>query len=103
MHIRTIGELAAIDVADLRAVFGIKMGEHLHRYANGIDTSPVLAESEEAKGYSNSTTLAKDLTTAEEAYPILLSLADSCASRMRNDGQKATCVSAALLKSLLRT
>lgn len=93
MHIRTIGELAAIDVADLRAVFGVKMGEHLHRFANGIDTSPVLAESEEAKGYGNSTTLATDLTTAEEAYPILLSLADSCASRMRNDGQKATCVS----------
>ena len=77
MHIRTIGELAAMDVADLRAVFGIKMGEHLHRFANGIDTSPVLAESEEAKGYGNSTTLAKDLTTAEEAYPILLSLADT--------------------------
>ena len=102
MHIRTIGELAAIDVADLRAVFGIKMGEHLHRYANGIDTSPVLAESEEAKGYGNSTTLAKDLTTAEEAYPILLSLADSCASRMRNDGQKATCVSVTIRDTAFR-
>ena len=102
MHIRTIGELAATDVADLRTVFGVKMGEHLHRYANGIDTSPVLAESEEAKGYGNSTTLAKDLTTAEEAYPILLSLADSCASRMRNDGQKATCVSVTIRDTAFR-
>ena len=102
MHIYTIGELAAIDVADLRTVFGVKMGEHLHRYANGIDTSPVLAESEEAKGYGNSTTLAKDLTTAEEAYPILLSLADSCASRMRNDGQRATCVSITIRDTAFR-
>ena len=102
MHIRTIGELAAIDVADLRAVFGVKMGEHLHRFANGIDNSHVLAESEEAKGYGNSTTLAKDLTTAEEAYPILLSLADSCASRMRNDGQRATCVSVTIRDTAFR-
>ena len=102
MHIYTIGKLAAIDVADLRTVFGVKMGEHLHRYANGIDTSPVLAESEEAKGYGNSTTLAKDLTTAEEAYPILLSLADSCASRMRNDGQRATCVSVTIRDTAFR-
>ena len=102
MHIYTIGELAATDVADLRTVFGVKMGEHLHRYANGIDTSPVLAESEEAKGYGNSTTLAKDLTTAEEAYPILLSLADSCASRMRNDGQRATCVSVTIRDTAFR-
>ena len=102
MHIRTIGELATIDVADLRTVFGIKMGEHLHRFANGIDNSPVLAESEEAKGYGNSTTLAKDLTTAEEAYPILLSLADSCASRMRNDGQRATCVSVTIRDTAFR-
>ena len=102
MHIRTIGELAAIDVADLRTVFGVKMGEHLHRFSNGIDTSPVLAESEEAKGYGNSTTLANDLTTAEEAYPILLSLADSCASRMRNDGQRATCVSVTIRDTAFR-
>lgn len=102
MHIYTIGELAATDVGDLRTVFGVKMGEHLHRYANGIDTSPVLAESEEAKGYGNSTTLARDLTTAEEAYPILLSLADSCASRMRNDGQKATCISVTIRDTAFR-
>ena len=102
MHIRTIGELAAIDVADLRTVFGVKMGEHLHRFANGIDTSPVLAESEEAKGYGNSTTLATDLTTAEEAYPILLSLADSCTSRMRHDGQRATCVSVTIRDNTFR-
>ena len=102
MHIYTIGELAATDVGDLRTVFGVKMGEHLHRYANGIDTSPVLAESEEAKGYGNSTTLARDLTTAEKAYPILLSLADSCASRMRNDGQKATCISVTIRDTAFR-
>ena len=40
----------------------------------------------EAKGYSNSTTLAQDVRSAEEANRILLALSDSVAARMRADG-----------------
>ena len=90
--IRTIGELAATDSSRLCGIFGTKMGEHLWRYANGIDDSPVVAEAEEAKGYSNSTTLAKDVISFDEAHKILLSLCDSVASRMRRDGRRAYCV-----------
>ena len=77
------------------AVFqkGYKMGDQLHRFANGIDDSPVLEHPEKAKGYSNSTTLENDVTGVEEAYKILLALADSTASRMRADGARAFCVS----------
>ena len=45
--------------------------------------------SREAKGYSNSTTLAQDVRSAEEANRILLALSDSVAARMRADGVRA--------------
>ncbi len=91
-RIETIGALAHTDVETLEKMFGPKMGSHLHRYANGISNSPVLAEPEEAKGYSISTTLEDDVETTEAAYHILLALADSVAARMRADGFKAWCV-----------
>ena len=91
-RIETIGALAHTDVETLEKMFGLKMGRHLHRYANGISNSPVLAEPEDAKGYSISTTLEDDVETTEAAYHILLALADSVAARMRADGFKAWCV-----------
>lgn len=91
-RIETIGALAHTDPAQLERMFGPKMGSHLHRYANGISNSPVLAEPEEAKGYSISTTLEDDVETTEAAHHILLALADSVAARMRADGFKAFCV-----------
>ena len=91
-RIETIGDLAHTDPALLERMFGPKMGRHLHRYANGISNSPVLAEPEEAMGYSISTTLEDDVETAEAAYHILLALADSIAARMRADSFKAFCV-----------
>lgn len=91
-RIETIGALAHTDPEQLTRMFGPKLGSHLHRYANGISNSPVLAEPEEAKGYSISTTLEDDVETAEAAYHILLALADSVAARMRADGFKAFCV-----------
>ena len=91
-RIETIGALAHTDPAQLTRMFDPKMGNHLHRYANGISNSPVLAEPEEAKGYSISTTLEDDVETAEAARHILLALADSVAARMRADGAKTFCV-----------
>ncbi len=91
-RIMTIGDLAHTDPATLEKMFGVKLGSHLHRYANGISNSPVLAEPEEAKGYSISTTLEDDIETADAACHILLSLADSVAARMRADDFKAFCV-----------
>lgn len=91
--IKTVGALAAADLKWLRDYLGEKQGEHLHRYANGIDDSPVLAEPERAKGYSNSITLEEDVVNETEAHKILLALADSVTSRMRADGARAYCVS----------
>ena len=92
-NIKTIGALATVSESWLRSYLGEKQGEHLHRFANGIDDSPVLAEPERAKGYSNSITLEEDVTNDAEAHKILLALADSVTSRMRADGARAYCVS----------
>ena len=90
--ITTVGALAKAELPLVQAIVGRKWGQQLHDYANGIDDSPVLAEGEDAKGYSNSTTLEKDVTTAEEGHRVLLALADSVSSRLRADGVKARCV-----------
>ena len=91
-NIKTVGALAHADPRWLRDYMGEKMGEHLYRYANGVDDSPVLAEPEQAKGYSNSITLEEDVVNETQAHKILLELADSVASRMRADGARAYCV-----------
>ena len=92
-HIRTIGELACSDLRRVQTLVGVKLGRQIHNFANGIDDSPVLAQPEEAKGYSISTTLAEDVTTIAEAHRILLALSDSVAARMRTDGARAYCIS----------
>ncbi|MBP5254256.1 MAG: DNA polymerase IV [Lachnospiraceae bacterium] len=89
LGIRTIGELAGMPVSVLTAHFGAKSGGYMHRAANGIDDSPVETEREDAKSCGNSTTLPYDLTTAEEAYPVLLSLSESVCRRMRKGGVRA--------------
>ncbi len=94
-----IGDVARCDVSLLISIFGEKQGRHLHRYANGIDDSPVNAEPEAAKGYGNSTTLANDITSYAEAEPIILALSDSVASRMRADDVRAYCITVAIRTS----
>lgn len=61
----------------------------LWEYANGIDNCPVDSEPSQAKGIGNSTTLPKDLTTAQEAYPILHQLSSKVGYRLKNAGQSA--------------
>ncbi len=90
--IKTVGDLARLDVQILKALVGTKLGEQLHLFANGIDNSQVTDAPEKAKGYSNSTTLENDVTNTEDAYRILLALADTTTARMRADGARAYCV-----------
>lgn len=87
--IKTAGDLARIAPNNLKAIVGNSHGEALHRYAFGIDDSPVLAVPEEAKGFSISTTLEDNVTDLDAAHAILLALTDSVTMRMRADGAKA--------------
>ena len=101
--IMTIGDLAHADLTRVQKIVGIKMGKHIHDYSNGIDPSPVLAEPEEAKGYSISTTLEDDVRKVSEAYPVLLALADSVTARIRSDGAKAYCVAVTIRDNSFKT
>lgn len=101
--IMTIGDLAHTDLAKVQKIVGMKLGKHIHDYANGIDPSPVLSEPEEAKGYSISTTLEEDVKKAAQAYPVLLALADSVTARIRSDGAKAYCVAVTIRDNSFKT
>ena len=101
--IMTIGDLAHADLARVQKIVGLKMGKHIHDYANGIDPSPVLAEPEEAKGYSISTTLEEDVKKEAQAYPVLLALADSVTARIRSDGAKAYCIAVTIRDNSFKT
>ena len=79
MGLSTIGDLAAADLAWLKAVLK-KQGETLWGFANGIDLSPVLASPAPNKGYGNSTTTPFDVTDTETANLVLLALLQSGAA-----------------------
>lgn len=85
--ISTIGELAAAPVTLLHNVFG-KVGDVLHRFANGLDDSPVMRADEESliKSIGNSTTTPRDLTCTEDVKITLFVLCESVCSRMREHG-----------------
>lgn len=92
LEINTIGDLAVSDREILRTHLK-SHGLLLWEYANGIDSSAVVTEPQEAKGIGNSTTLSKDLTTKEEACKILLLLAESLTARLRRASQRAGMIS----------
>lgn len=90
--IKTIGELAHKQEAEIQRLLGEKAGRQLWQYANGIDDSPVRSQREEAKGFSVETTFEEDIVSMDQALPILLSQCDVVAARMRREGKKCTCV-----------
>ena len=92
LEIYTIGDLANTDPAILELHLK-SHGRKLWEFANGLDDSEVESVRAEAKGVGNSTTLPKDLTTEEEAVPVLKDLAASVGQRLRKAGQKAGMVS----------
>lgn len=102
-RIQTIGDLANLDLPAVQKLVGIKMGQQLHDYANGIDPSPVLSAPEEVKGYHISTTLEEDVITSEQAFAILLALSDSVTARMRTDKAKAYCIAVSIRSNDFKT
>lgn len=92
-QIRTIGDLAHMDLKLLQSIVGVKAGQQYHDFANGIDDSPVVSQSREAKSYSVATTLEENVTSLEQAARILKELSDTVAFRIRRDQARAYCVS----------
>lgn len=102
LEINTIGDLAKADPEILKSHLK-SHGLGLWQYANGIDDSAVESVQAAAKGIGNSHTLSKDATTKEEAYAVLLTLADSVATRLRKTGVYASMVSVEIKDSSFRT
>ena len=92
MGIYTIGDLARADVRILKKRLG-KHGETIWHFANGRNADAVTPEPAENKGYGNSTTTARDVTSREEAAQVFLSLCETVAMRLRRDGKCGSCVS----------
>lgn len=91
--IRTIGELAKANPEWLK-LFLKSHGLLIWNYANGIDYSPVQPQGAlEMKGIGNSTTLSFDLDDRESAQRVLLSLAETVGTRLRQAGMQGRVVS----------
>ena len=82
LGIRSIGQLAAADPHLLKCHLK-KHGEVIWAFANGIDVSVVQSEPPANKGYGNSTTIAFDVCDASTAQLVLLALAETVGTRLR--------------------
>lgn len=92
LGIHTIGELAKSNRELLHSHLK-STGDTIWKFANGIDEGVSARKNQEAKGYSNETTLAHDVTEKQEAEEILLALVEQVSGRLRADGKKAEVVS----------
>ena len=93
MGIRTIGDLATTDERILHSQLG-KMGDILWAFANGYDDSLVKYENAHApiKSIGNSTTTPRDLVNDQDVKIVLTILAESVATRLRENGFKCRVV-----------
>lgn len=93
ININTIGDLAKADPSHMKALLK-SHGELVWNYANGLDYSPVIKNSQIVqKGVGNSTTIAYDIKERKEACSILLALCERTAMRLRRLKTKGSLVS----------
>ena len=95
MRIKTIGDLAKQDKAEMVKKFG-KHGLLMWEYANGINNSEVNYLEEKPKGIGNSVTLPRDISSKEEIEKVLLTLAEQVAYRLRRYNMYANVVNVQL-------
>ena len=98
MGIYTIGDLARTDKEVVKKRLG-KHGETIWHSANGYNVDIVTPDPPENKGYGNSTTTSRDVTTRDHAHQVLLSLCETVAARMRKDGKFGSCITVHLRTS----
>ncbi len=89
--LRTIGDVQARSEAQLVALLGENLGEHLFVLANGLDPREV-EPSRAAKSIGHEMTFATDLTKIDDVHGVLLQLAEMVGRRMRREAVRATVV-----------
>ncbi|MEF9940273.1 MAG: DNA polymerase IV [Clostridium sp.] len=102
MGITTIGDLAGTDQKFITSHLK-KHGELIWNFANGRGLDVVETEPPDHKVYGNSTTIAFDVTDADTARMVLLSLADTVAARLRSHHVKAEVISVTIKNYRLET
>lgn len=100
--VETIGDLAALDHAEIISLLGATTGPTLHALARGIDDR-VVAERGEAKSVSAETTFAKDLLTKREIKAAVAATGESAHRRLTKDGRGARTVIAKFRKADMST
>lgn len=88
MGIRTIGDAANTDPVVLASILGDNAGSYIYESANGHGSTHVTGNYEDAKSYSNETTLSSDLTADsydKEMLPVLKALSCSVSKRLKKD------------------
>ncbi|QQO08474.1 DNA polymerase IV [Breznakiella homolactica] len=91
--ISTIGDLAKAKETTLERKLG-KFGELLFQYANGTDTSPVRSADEipDVHSIGNGMTFKRNLYSQDDIKTAVTALADTVASRLRQQGLKCLTV-----------
>ena len=88
--IRTIGDLARSDIKLIMALLG-ENGGQLHRYANGLDESPVAFSYERSKikSLGHGITFRRNLESEEDIRTGVKALSDRVSARLRRHMMKA--------------
>ena len=103
MGIRTIGDLARFSPDILARKLG-KAGEMLHKYASGLDDSPVEGHSnDDAKSISNGLTFRHDLVGYDECRLGISYLSDEIGTKLRSRGLKCCTVQITVKDEYLRS
>ena len=92
--VKTIGDLAAFDCDALVTLLG-KAGEQLHRYAAGLDSSPVAPYGQYTppKSVGNGLTFKRNLLGREDVLTAVMMLAEQVAMRLRKHRMKCSTLS----------
>ncbi|HTE84910.1 MAG TPA: DNA polymerase IV, partial [Dehalococcoidia bacterium] len=97
LGVRTIGELAQVDVRLVSGIFG-RWGTLLHDLANGADDRPVQA-THETKSVARERTFAQDLESGPPLQQELRPIVDSISERLRRRGLRGRTVTLKLRQS----
>ncbi len=89
-RVQTIGDLARVPVAELRAVFG-KVGVYLHDAANGRDDSPIVTDWK-PKSVSQENTFERDIRDAAQIEKWILEMSEGVARELQHEGYLARTV-----------
>ncbi len=83
LGVRTVGDIADLEVDSLIACVGEAVGRHVHALANGVDDRQVEVD-RPVKSISQEVTFPFDVMSPSEVNSCLVSLADAVAARLRS-------------------